>query len=187
MVKVIVPMLMLTLITASGWAAEKVRMVTSLGDIVLELNSDKAPGSVANFLAYVDADFYDRTIFHRVIEGFMIQGGGYTTEMTQKPTMAPIQNEAANSLKNQRGTIAMARTSQIDSATSQFFINTVDNPFLDHRSSDSRGYGYAVFGRVVEGMEVVDRIAGQETINKGGAFANLPRKTVEILDVMRLK
>lgn len=187
MYKMIVATLLLTLFTASGWAAERVRMETSLGAIVLELDTDKAPLSVANFLAYVDADFYDQTLFHRVIEGFMIQGGGFTTGMVQKPTAAPIKNEADNGLKNLRGTIAMARTGQIDSATSQFFINTINNNSLNHRGTDPRGYGYAVFGRVVEGMEVVDRIAGQKTVNKGGAFANLPKQPVEIIDVMRLQ
>ena len=136
-------------------------IATSLGDITVELDAAKAPISVENFLAYVKAGHYDGTIFHRVIKGFMIQGGGMTPDMKEKPTRPPIKNEAANGLKNERGTIVMARTNQVDSATSQFFINTgTNNGFLDHKVRD---YGYAVFGKVVSGMNVVDKIEGVKT------------------------
>ncbi len=135
-------------------------LTTSLGDITIELDAEKAPISVKNFLDYVDAHFYDGTIFHRVIKGFMVQGGGFTPDMQQKPTQPAIRNEADNGLKNGRGTLAMARTSAKDSATAQFFINVVDNTFLDHGSRD---FGYAVFGKVVQGMEVLDRIATVKT------------------------
>src|SRR5262245_50643420 len=134
---------------------------TSLGDITVELDAAKAPLSVENFLTYVKAGHYNGTIFHRVIKGFMIQGGGMTPDMKEKPTRPPIKNEAANGLKNERGTIVMARTSQVDSATSQFFINTgTNNTFLDHKVRD---YGYAVFGKVIDGMAVVDKIEGVKT------------------------
>jgi cyclophilin family peptidyl-prolyl cis-trans isomerase len=143
-----------------------VRFETSLGDFTLELDEEKAPISSANFLAYVDEGFFDGLIFHRVIPGFMIQGGGFTPDMNQKKNKAPIKNEAANGLKNARGTIAMARTNVVDSATSQFFINLVDNGFLDHQGPGN--YGYAVFGRVVEGLDTIDRIAKERTgRNKG--------------------
>lgn len=183
--RIIVALFFVLVIASPGWAGEKVVMETSLGKIVIELDAEKAPVSVANFLAYVDEGFYNQTIFHRVISGFMIQGGGFDTNQTKKPTKAPIKNEADNGLKNDRGTIAMARTNQIDSATSQFFINLVNNDFLNHRSQDPRGYGYAVFGRVVDGLEVVDRIAAQKTSNRGGAFANLPQTAIEIISVNR--
>ena len=136
---------------------KKVKLETSVGDIVIELNGEKAPITVKNFLGYVDSGFYSGTIFHRVIKGFMIQGGGFTEDMIQKQTKSPIKNEASNSLKNDRGTIAMARTSIPDSATCQFFINTVDNSFLNYTNSSNPGY--AVFGKVIEGMDVVDKIA----------------------------
>lgn len=137
---------------------------TSQGDITIELFSEEAPVTVKNFLDYVDAKFYDGTIFHRVIPGFMIQGGGFTDDMNQKPTRAPIENEADNGVKNARGTLSMARTSDVNSATSQFFINLKDNAFLDHGTRD---FGYAVFGRVTEGMDIVDKIAGVKTGNQG--------------------
>ena len=136
-------------------------ITTSLGDITVELDPAKAPLTVENFLTYVKAGHYNGTIFHRVIKGFMIQGGGMTPDMKEKPTRPPIKNEAANGLKNERGTITMARTNQVDSATSQFFINTgTNNGFLDHKVRD---YGYAVFGKVVSGMDVVDKIEGVKT------------------------
>jgi cyclophilin family peptidyl-prolyl cis-trans isomerase len=138
-----------------------VRIETSLGDFTLELDTEKAPASVANFLEYVDEGFFDGLIFHRVIPGFMIQGGGMTPDMGQKKNRAPIKNEAANGLKNKRGTIAMARTNIVDSATSQFFINLVDNSFLDHQGPAN--FGYAVFGRVTDGMDTLDRIAKEPT------------------------
>ena len=137
---------------------------TSMGDIKIELYKDKAPITVENFLSYVNDKFYDGTIFHRVIPGFMVQGGGFTTDMNEKPTKAPIKNEADNGLRNERGTIAMARTNVVDSATSQFFINQVDNDFLNHGDRD---FGYAVFGKVVEGMDVVDKISAVKTGSKG--------------------
>jgi cyclophilin family peptidyl-prolyl cis-trans isomerase len=138
-----------------------VRFETSLGDFTLELDADKAPVTVANFLAYVDEGFFDGLIFHRVIPGFMIQGGGFTPDMEQKKNKAPIKNEATNGLQNKRGTIAMARTNVVDSATAQFFINLADNGFLDHEGPAN--YGYAVFGRVVDGLDTIDRIAKERT------------------------
>jgi cyclophilin family peptidyl-prolyl cis-trans isomerase len=155
---------------------------TSLGDITVQLDSQAAPISVENFLAYVRDGFYDGTVFHRVIKDFMVQGGGLTPSLAQKPAKPPIKNEAANGLRNQRGTLAMARTGIIDSATSQFFINVVDNPFLDHRSSDPAGYGYAVFGRVVEGMDTVDAIRAVET-GTSGPYQDVPREPVVIHSV----
>lgn len=144
-----------------------VKLETSLGDITLELDAEKAPETVKNFLAYVEAGHYDNTIFHRVINGFMIQGGGFAPGMKQKPTKAPIQNEAANGLKNAVGTVAMARTSDPHSATAQFFINVADNGFLDHTAPKGQGWGYCVFGRVSEGMEVVNKIKAVATGNSG--------------------
>ena len=141
----------------------KATIETSKGTITLELDEAKAPATVANFAAYAREGFYDGTIFHRVIDGFMIQGGGFTAEMVQKETKAPIRNEAANGLKNARGTIAMARTMVVDSATSQFFINLKDNEFLNFRAPNPQMFGYAVFGHVTKGMEVVDKIAAVQT------------------------
>jgi len=181
----------LLLCTLAGFApvlaAETVVMETSLGSITLELDNAKAPVSVANFLAYADAGFYDGTIFHRVIPNFMIQGGGYTADLKQKPTQPPVKNEAANGLKNLRGTIAMARTRVVDSATSQFFINHKDNPALDHRAPTPDAFGYAVFGKVVKGLEVVDRIAAVQTRAQNMLFENLPVETVVIKSVRRVK
>ena len=148
---------------------------TSLGDIKLELYEEEAPITVANFLSYVEEGFYDNTIFHRVINNFMIQGGGIAADMKQKPTKAPIKNEADNGLKNERGTIAMARTAEVNSATSQFFINHRDNAFLDHGVRD---FGYAVFGKVVEGIEIVDKIATVQT-----RPGDVPVETVSILSM----
>jgi len=141
---------------------------TNHGPITIELDAARAPKSAANFLAYVKAGHYDKTLFHRVIDGFMIQGGGFATDFTQKPTQAQIPNEATNGLKNAHYTVAMARTSDPHSATAQFFINVADNAFLDHRSPDAKGWGYCVFGRVVAGKEVVDHIAGLPTGSRGG-------------------
>jgi cyclophilin family peptidyl-prolyl cis-trans isomerase len=171
----------------SAMAADnpRVALETSKGRIVLELYADKAPQTVANFLKYVDAGFYDGTIFHRVIPGFMIQGGGFTAEMEQKATRPPIANEADNGLKNERGTIAMARTSDPHSATAQFFINTVDNDFLNHRGKSTQGWGYAVFGRVVEGINVVDEISGSKTVSRGG-YRDVPAEPVVIVSAKRL-
>ena len=159
---------------------------TTLGDIKVKLAADKAPLTVANFLAYVDDKHYDGTIFHRVIDGFMIQGGGFDKEMRQKPTKAPIKNEAANGLLNKRGTLAMARTAIVDSATSQFFINVKDNGFLDFRAPNPQGFGYCVFGEVVEGLDVVDQIKGVRTTTKAG-MSDVPLETVEILSVTRVQ
>ena len=161
-----------------------VLMKTSEGAIRIELWSDKAPETVKNFLQYVDEGFYDGTIFHRVIKGFMIQGGGFTPQMQQKPAHAPVKNEAGAELKNDRGTIAMARTMVVDSATAQFFINTVDNVSLNHRDNSPAGFGYAVFGKVIGGMDVVDKIEGVATTNSGPA-QNVPAKPVIIESVKR--
>jgi len=148
----------------------KVRMQTSAGDIVLELNREKAPVSVKNFISYVENGAYDGTIFHRVIDNFMIQGGGFDENYTRRPTQPPIMNEGSNGLKNVRGSIAMARTNAVHSATSQFFINLKNNSFLDHQNKTPRGYGYAVFGKVIEGMDTVDAIRSVKT-SSGGPFA----------------
>ncbi len=144
-----------------------IKLTTNHGVITLELDSAKAPKTAANFLAYVESGHYDGTIFHRVIDGFMIQGGGMSPGMKEKSTNAPIENEAANGLKNDRGTIAMARTSEPHSASSQFFINLKDNDFLNHSAPSGQGWGYCVFGSVVEGMDVVDKIRAVKTGNKG--------------------
>jgi cyclophilin family peptidyl-prolyl cis-trans isomerase len=152
---------------------------TSMGTITLELDEAKAPLTVTNFVKYAKSGHYDGTIFHRVIDGFMIQGGGFTKDMNQKETRAPIRNEAMNGLKNRRGTIAMARTMEVDSATSQFFINLVNNDFLDFTSPTPRGFGYAVFGEVVDGMEVVDSIAKVKT-GFSGPHQNVPEEAVVI-------
>jgi len=157
----------------------RVALETSLGKIVLELDAEKAPKTVENFLGYVRSGHYDGTIFHRVIASFMIQGGGFDAEMQQKPVGSPIANEALNGLKNQRGTIAMARTGDPHSATAQFFINTVDNRALDYRSSTPQGWGYAVFGKVVEGMDVVDAIEAVPT-GARGPFRDVPLEPVMI-------
>src|SRR5688572_22248932 len=152
----------------SAEATSVVEMKTNKGTIVLELDAAKAPVTVANFLAYANEGFYDGTIFHRVIPGFMIQGGGFTQDMAQKPTKAPIQNEADNGLTNETGTVAMARTPVPNSATAQFFINVKDNRFLNHQSKTPQGWGYAVFGRVTEGMDVVRAIEGVSTTTRAG-------------------
>ena len=144
-----------------------VLLETTSGDILIELYPDKAPKTVENFLQYVDSGFYKNTLFHRVIPGFMIQGGGYTARMEEKPTQAPVQNEANNGLANERGTIAMARTMEPHSATAQFFINLVDNDFLNFRGESPQGWGYCVFGKVTEGMDVVDKIAKVKTKSQG--------------------
>ncbi len=155
-------------VVSSAWAqnAPRVKLATSAGDIVLELAADKAPKTVANFLQYARDKHYDGTVFHRVIDGFMIQGGGFTAELKQKPTRAPIALEAMNGLKNERGTVAMARTADPNSASSQFFINVKANDMLNAPNPD--GHGYTVFGKVVSGMDVVDKIRAMRTGNKGG-------------------
>ena len=146
----------------------KVKLTTTLGEIIIQLNTEKAPVSSANFLTYVNEGFYNGTIFHRIIPGFMAQGGGFDTSFNQKVVHAPIKNEANNGMANSRGTIAMARTNDPNSATAQFFINYKDNSFLNHTSPTASGWGYAVFGEVIEGMDVVDAMAKQATGNRGG-------------------
>lgn len=168
--------MMLILTTTLSFATEnkmsdtpsKVKLTTSLGEIIIQLNPEKAPISSANFLTYVNEGFYNNTIFHRIIPGFMAQGGGFDTDFNQKAVHDPIKNEADNGLTNKRGTIAMARTNVPDSATAQFFINYKDNASLNHTSPTSSGWGYAVFGEVIEGMDVVDAMAKQPTGNRGG-------------------
>jgi len=160
----------------------RVVISTSKGNMTLELDPDKAPETVKNFLAYVDEGFYDGTVFHRVIPGFMIQGGGHLPDLQKKETKEPIRNEATNGLKNLRGTISMARTANPHSATSQFFINHADNAMLDN--SPQQGWGYAVFGKVIEGMDVLDAIANTPTGNSGG-MADVPRETILIKSVKR--
>lgn len=157
----------------------QVLMQTNKGNITLELNREKAPNSVKNFLEYVNSGFYNGTIFHRVIEHFMIQGGGFTADMQQKETYDAIKNEANNGLKNTKGSIAMARTMDPHSATAQFFINLIDNDFLDFKAENAQGWGYAVFGKVVDGMDVVEQIGQVETGRVMG-MADVPKDTVTI-------
>ena len=157
----------------------QVTMKTSMGEITIELNEDKAPITVKNFLQYVDSEFYNGTVFHRVINGFMIQGGGMDVNMKEKDTQAPIENEASNGLKNDVYTIAMARTNDVHSATSQFFINIANNEFLNFTSETPQGYGYCVFGKVIEGQDVIDKIGKLKTRVKNG-MGDVPIKTVKI-------
>ena len=179
-----------TLTLASTTRAEgknpMVLMSTSLGDVKIELDAEKAPVTVQNFLAYVNDKFYDATVFHRVIPNFMIQGGGFDAAMQQKPTKPPIKNEAGNGLKNLTGTLAMARTNVVDSATAQFFINVKDNAFLDHKNETPAGFGYAVFGKVVDGMDVVRKIEQVQTATKGG-HENVPVEPVVIKSITVVK
>jgi len=156
----------------------QVLVKTNMGDIVLELDKQKAPATVANFLNYVNEGFYNGTVFHRVIDGFMIQGGGFSQDLTKKNTRAPIKNEANNGLKNLKGTIAMARTNDPHSATAQFFINVVNNGFLDYKSATPRGWGYTVFGKVVQGMDVIDKIRKVPTGPSGPFPSDVPKSTV---------
>jgi cyclophilin family peptidyl-prolyl cis-trans isomerase len=165
--------------TAKGNAPMKVKLTTSMGPIVIELDKAKAPVSVDNFVKYVESGHYNGTIFHRVIDGFMIQGGGFTKDMQQKPTQAPIKNEGANGLKNANYTVAMARTGVRDSATAQFFINVKDNEFLNYTGENPQGWGYAVFGKVVEGQDTVDKIKKVATGNSHG-HQNVPTAPVVI-------
>ena len=157
----------------------KVKVTTTLGAFIIQLNTEKAPVSSANFLTYVNEGFYNGTIFHRVIPGFMAQGGGFDTSFNQKAVHAPIKNEANNGLVNSRGTLAMARTNDPNSATAQFFINYKDNSFLNHTSPTASGWGYAVFGEVIEGMDVVDAMAKQATGNRGG-HQDVPKTDIVI-------
>jgi peptidyl-prolyl cis-trans isomerase B (cyclophilin B) len=158
----------------------KVQFNTTMGEIVVELDEEKAPLSTRNVLDYAKAGHYHGTVFHRVIDGFMVQGGGYDEDLKKKPTQRPVKNEAPNGLKNVRGAFAMARTPEIDSATSQFFINVVDNPFLDHKDETPEGYGYAVVGKVVAGMDVVDKIRAVETGPKGSFAKDCPQEAIKI-------
>lgn len=178
--------LLLNLILFSTAVAEQVQISTTLGEIVVELNAQKAPRTVANFLAYVEEGHYDNTIFHRVIKGFMIQGGGLDKDMKNRPTRKPIPNEADNGLTNVTGTIAMARTSDPHSATAQFFINTKDNLFLDHKAKTPQAWGYCVFGQVVSGMDIVRTIEAVNTTNRGG-HADVPVEPVMIQTIRLLK
>jgi cyclophilin family peptidyl-prolyl cis-trans isomerase len=165
--------------TQKGNAPMKVKLTTSMGPIVIQLDKEKAPASVENFVKYVEAGTYNGTIFHRVIPDFMVQGGGFTKDMQQKPTQAPIKNEGSNGLKNDNYTVAMARTGVRDSATSQFFINVKDNAFLNYSGESPQGWGYAVFGKVVEGQDTVDKIKKVPTGNKG-MYQNVPNEPVVI-------
>lgn len=162
-------------------------METSMGDVEIELFEDKAPESVKNFLGYVDAKYYDGTIFHRVIDNFMVQGGGFTQQLKKKDTRDPVKNEAHNGLENKRGTVAMARTAVVDSATSQFFVNVVDNDFLNHRGKSPREYGYAVFGRVIRGMDVIDKIKKVRTGACGSQFSKDCPQTPVVIKSLRRK
>ncbi|HEY9161332.1 MAG TPA: peptidylprolyl isomerase [Desulfomonilia bacterium] len=196
--RTVIALIVMVAFTCSAYAAKApktskpegknpiVLLSTSMGDIKLELFEKEAPISVKNFLGYVNSGFYSDTIFHRVIPNFMIQGGGFTKDFVEKPTNAPIKNEAGNGLRNERGTLAMARTFIIDSATAQFFINVKDNTFLNHSSNTMQGFGYAVFGKVIEGMDVVDRIAAVPTGNRG-EFSDVPVKEVVIKSMKVIK
>jgi len=162
-----------------------VEVATNFGTFVIQLDPARAPKSVENFLAYVDAKHYDNTIFHRIIPTFMVQGGGYDQNYEKKSVKAPVQNEADNGVKNTRGTVAMARTGDPHSATAQFFVNVVDNAFLDHTSKDDRGWGYAVFGKVTDGLEVVDKIKAVKTGANGPFAKDAPEDPVVIKHVRR--
>ncbi|MEI6270186.1 MAG: peptidylprolyl isomerase [Methylococcaceae bacterium] len=185
--RTIILFMMLSLTSTLSFSTEKtmsdtqtkVKLTTTLGEVIIQLNTEKAPISSANFLTYVNEGFYNGTIFHRIIPDFMAQGGGFDTSFNQKAVHASIKNEANNGLKNTRGTLAMARTNDPDSATAQFFINYKDNSFLNHTSQTSSGWGYAVFGEVIEGMDVVDAMAKQATSNRGG-HENVPKTDIVI-------
>jgi peptidyl-prolyl cis-trans isomerase B (cyclophilin B) len=185
--RTIILFMMLSLTSTLSFSTEKimsdtqtkVKLTTTLGEVIIQLNTEKAPVSSANFLTYVNEGFYNGTIFHRIIPDFMAQGGGFDTSFSQKAVHAPIKNEANNGLKNTRGTLAMARTNDPDSATAQFFINYKENSFLNHTSPTSSGWGYAVFGEVIEGMDVVDAMAKQATSNRGG-HENVPKTDIVI-------
>ena len=166
--------------TENKMTHQKVKLTTSMGDITIQLNSEKAPISSANFLTYVKEGFYNGTIFHRVIKGFMAQGGGFDTNFHQKEVHAPIENEADNGLKNTRGSIAMARTNVPNSATAQFFINYKDNDFLNHTGKNASGWGYAVFAEVIEGMDIVDKMAAEPTGSRAGGHQDVPKTDIVI-------
>jgi peptidyl-prolyl cis-trans isomerase A (cyclophilin A)/peptidyl-prolyl cis-trans isomerase B (cyclophilin B) len=164
----------------------KIEMRTNMGNIVLELYPDKAPRTVENFLQYIEDGFYKNTIFHRVIPNFMIQGGGFDTTLNQKPTRSPIQNEAANGLKNEVGTLAMARTPDPHSAAAQFFINVANNGFLNYKASNQNGYGYTVFGKVIDGIDIVNKIASTPTGSGGPFSSDVPKTSIIIEDIVKL-
>jgi cyclophilin family peptidyl-prolyl cis-trans isomerase len=185
MQKLILSLFFLIILNSAAGAAPQVEVKTNLGTIVLELNDVQAPITVKNFLDYVDQNYYDGTIFHRVIEDFMIQGGGFDRYEKRKSTRAAIKNEAENGLKNNKGTIAMARTGAIDSATSQFFINLKDNDFLNNQGTP-RTFGYAVFGKVINGMEVVEKIGRTKTISKSAVFKDFPEPMVIIESLRKI-
>jgi len=185
MKKITLLLLLSFTLVSSAYAYKYVVIETNYGDITVELNDEKAPVSVANFLGYVDTLHYSDTIFHRVIKDFMIQGGNFTVDMTPKKNRAPIKNEATNGLRNLRGTIAMARTGVVDSATSQFFINLKDNGFLDHKNSSPQGFGYAVFGKVIKGMDVVDKIGSTQT-HSFRSFRDVPVEPVVIRNISHI-
>lgn len=172
--------------TKKGGGSMIVSFKTNQGTFKVKLNADKAPKTVENFLKYVDEGFYNGTIFHRVIKGFMVQGGGFTPDLVQKPAHAPIKNEANNGLLNKRGTLAMARTMDPHSASAQFFINLVDNAFLDFKAENIQGWGYAVFGEVIEGMDVIDKIATLKTSSKKG-YDDVPETAVEVQAAERVE
>ena len=188
----LISIMMVLLVSLTAGAADKpgdnprVVLDTTKGKIVIELYLQKAPETVVNFLGYVDAKFYDGTIFHRVIPNFMIQGGGFTADMQRKPVKGPIKNEAHRGLKNERGTIAMARTGDPHSATAQFFINLVNNDFLNHKNKTQQGWGYAAFGRVIEGMDVVDTISAVKTTSYQ-QYRDVPVEAVVITTARRFK
>ena len=175
-----------TVASSADDEAPRVEIATDRGTFVVALFADRAPATVENFLRYVEDGFYDGTVFHRVIPGFMIQGGGFDESLAKKPTRAPIENEADNGVANRRGTLAMARTGDPHSATAQFFVNLVDNAYLDHRGRDAQGWGYAVFGRVVAGMETVDAIAAVPTGTRAG-MQNVPLDPVVIEKARRVE
>lgn len=183
---VLILILGMPLCAAAGQSAPRVRIETSMGNIIVELNARAAPKTVANFLQYVRDGFYENTIFHRVIKSFMIQGGGFNPQMRQKPTRPPVVNEADNGLKNDTGTIAMARTNAPHSATSQFFINVKNNNFLNHTAKNIRGWGYCVFGRVVNGMDVVKAIENVKTTTKF-RYGDVPVEPVIIQKVVLIE
>lgn len=185
--RVLVTLMFIFLLWSSPlFAGVLVEMKTSLGSIKIELHQDEAPVSVENFLRYADQGFYDGTIFHRVIRGFMVQGGGFDQQDRRKTVGPAIRNEAHNGLKNRAGSLAMARTNVVDSATSQFFINLVDNDFLNHRGTTATAYGYAVFGQVVEGMEVVEKIGNIKTFSRSNLFQDYPEQQIVIESIRRI-
>ena len=178
------PLFLLVFTIFAQAASIDIKFATNLGNFDVALDSTAAPITVSNFLAYVDSGFYNQTIFHRVIKNFVIQGGGFTAAMAEKPTLPPIANEAGNGLKNMRGTIAMARTDEINSATAQFFINTKDNSFLNHANETAQGFGYAVFGHVTSGMEIIDKIEAVGVQDRG-EYDHVPLEPVLILGISR--